>query len=203
MNSLDRRKLARFAVDALHKLPRARLYALNAESKDALACLAAAIKADRAARNLTDDDAPTAQSQMVALLERLAKAGVNLQQVRPETEPKPLPKPWIDPVTGQSLPPPTDITGKTLLRKFDPALADHYDAMERDPYGHIQSLHEAAAKREALAKATYGEQEHEINPFKTGDRKMQDAVVKSGPDELVAFYQREAADVEVPLFRRE
>ena len=29
---------------------------------------------------------------------------------------------------------------------------------------------------------------------------MQDAVVKTGPDELVAFYKREAEGVSVPLF---
>jgi hypothetical protein len=103
-------------------------------------------------------------------------------------------------VTGQSLPPPTDITGKTLLRKFDPALADHYDAMERDPYGHIQSLREAEAKHKALAAAKYDESMHQVNPWRTGSRLSQDEVVRRGPAELVAFCQREAADVEVPLF---
>ena len=46
----------------------------------------------------------------------------------------------------------------------------------------------------------YGETEHLVNPWRTGSRLCQDEVVRHGPPELVAFYQREAADVSVPLF---
>jgi hypothetical protein len=39
-------------------------------------------------------------------------------------DPKPLPKPWIDPVTNQPLLPPTDLKGKMFLRKYDPRLSE-------------------------------------------------------------------------------
>jgi hypothetical protein len=197
---MDRRKLARFAVEALRKLPHARLYALTAEAKDALACLAAAIKQDREARNLSDDDEPTAQSQMVALLERLAKAGVNLQQVRPEVEAKPLPKPWNHPLTGQPLGVPKTPDERAILAKADPLLLDLLDQLEERPYATAFKLREAEAKHKAMAAMPYGETEHLVNPWRTGSGLCQDEVVRHGPPELVAFYQREAADVSVPLF---
>jgi hypothetical protein len=197
----NRQNLIRFAIEALRQLPRARTYAVNDSAKTDLACLAAAVRQDRERRNLTDDDEPKISVSMVVLLEQLVKAGCNLQQERPEGgEPKPLPIPWIDPVTKQLLPPPTDLKGKMLLRKYDPALADHYDAMERDPYGYIQSLREDEAKRKALASVPYSETEHLANPWRIGSRKLQDELVRRGPPELVRFYQAEARDVEIPLF---
>src|SRR5439155_5545951 len=112
----------------------------------------------------------------------------------------PLPKPWIDPVTGQAIPPPSDLTGKMLLRKYDPALADHYAAMERDPYRHIQSLRDREAQRQALSAISYGKDEHAVNPFRGTNMKAQNNLIKSMTPDLVEFYKAEAKDIEIPLF---
>jgi len=198
MDDVKRQNLTRVALEALAKAKHPRAYALTNEAKNALAVLAAAIYERRNAQGRSFDDEPSAHQEMTALVEKLATAGVNILQTRPG-DPKPLPKPWTDPVTGQPLPPPTDLAGKTFLRKYDPALADHYDAMAKDPYGYVQSLREREAQRQALASIAYGKDEHAVNPFRGTDMRAQNNLIKSSP-ELVEFYKAEAADVDIPIF---
>jgi hypothetical protein len=193
-------KLMTFAMRALAQIKNHRSYALTDESKASLAVLAAALKQDRAARNLTDDDEPTAQSQMVALLERLAKAGCNLIQQRPEGEAKPLPKLWTHPLTGQLLGVPKTPEERSVLARHDPELLDLLDQLDKHPYPVTQKLREAEAKRAALAEFSYEKNEHDVNPWRSGNVQMQNAAIKSSPAELIAFYQAEARDAEIRIF---
>jgi hypothetical protein len=200
METLERKNLIKFALEAFRKLPLARLYALTDSAKMVLACLAAELKRDREARNLTDDDAPKAQSQFVGVLEHLVKAGCNLIQQRPEGEAKPLPKLWRHPISGEPLPAPQGPDERGILASTDPELLKWFDEMEKHPYKTVTKLREAEAKRKLLEAVPYTEIEHVANPWRTGSLKMQDEVVRRGPPELVTFYKAEARDVEIPIF---
>jgi hypothetical protein len=199
MDDQKRINLTRVALEALAKTKNPRTYALTAESKNALAVLAAAVYEARTAQGRSFDDEPSPRQEIAALIEKLAAAGVNILQQRPG-DAKPLPKPWVDPVTEQALPPPTDLTGKMFLRKYDPALADHYDGMEKDPYAYVQSLREREAQRQALASISYSNTEHAVNPFRGTDMKAQNNLIKSTTPDLVEFYKAEAKEVEISLF---
>jgi hypothetical protein len=189
-----RQRYTRIACEVYASTPGNRSYARNDESDNALGVMAAAYHASGG--SLDNDNRKKFGEFLLGLKPHIP----SLFQDRPG-EPKPMPKPWVDPVTGQPLPPPTDVKGKTLLRKYDPALADHYEAMERDPYGHIQQLHEREAQRAALAKIPYSSEQHETNPFRRNDKTAQAQFFKRDPD-LAKFYQAEAKDVEIPLFGR-
>jgi len=201
MEKLERKNLMTFGVNAASKLkdPRNK-YANNDQAKIVLGCVGKALKEDRAERNLVDDDEPTAESIMVVHLGHFDKAGCNLTQRRPETEEKPLPKLWLNPITQQPLPAPKSPDERAILAKHDPQLLELLDEMEARPYATTLRLRQAEEKREMLKKISYSETEHLANPWRTGNRKLQDEIVRRGPPELVAFYQREARDIELPLF---
>jgi hypothetical protein len=188
------------ALKIYNKLENNRAYALNEESRLALGALMLAIYGRRQKAGVhPHDNTFTAEDEMIEVIKKIAAAGCNVLQRRPG-DPKPLPKPWIDPVTGQPLPPPTDLKSKTLLRKYDPDLADHYDAMAADSYAHVQSLREAEAQRQTLAAIPYTAVEHNVNVFRRSDLTEQSRFEKTAPAPVVEFLKREAQDVVIDLF---
>jgi hypothetical protein len=192
MNETDRQRFTRIAREVYERIPGHRAYALTDQPASELGVLAAAYHANGG--SLDNDNRKKFGEFLLSLKPNIP----GLFQDRPG-DPKPMPKPWVDPVTGQPLPPPTDLKGKTLLRKYDPALADHYEAMARDPYAHLQSLREREAQRDALAKIPYSSEQHETNPFRRNDKTAQSRFVKRDPD-LAKFYAEEAKGVSIPLF---
>jgi hypothetical protein len=197
-----RRGLIDVALRAINKSSKhPRTYALTDESKTALGALYRAVLDSRQERGVQPTTEPTAEQEMIAVIHALDAAGCNLLQKR-RNDPKPLPKPWVDPVTQQPIPPPTDLDGKSLLRKYDPELADHYEAMERDPYGHIQKLREDEAMRRVMATVVYDENVHKLNVYRRGNQTAIGDFVKRDP-EFAKFYEAEAKPVEIPLFGRE
>ena len=135
--------------------------------------------------------------EFVEVIESLHANGVRgLIQNRPG-EPKPQPKPWVSPVTGENLPPPKTQTEKAFLRLHDPALADYFAAMEANPYQHLHALRENASKAEQARSFTYDAKAHEVNPWRSGNLTDHTNFAKQHP-ELVEFYKGESQPVELP-----
>jgi hypothetical protein len=136
-------------------------------------------------------------AEFVETIDALHKNGVRgLIQDRPG-EPKPTPKPWISPVTGEPLPPPRTQTEKAFLRQHDPALADYYDAMATNPYAHVHALRESESRREQALAFKYDADQHETNPFRNGNLSDQSKFAQRHAD-LVPFYKSEAEDTVLP-----
>jgi hypothetical protein len=180
-----------------------RAYALDEQGKVALAALARAMFVRRIEEGRSHMDAkPTPWEEFFSIIEKLAAAGANILQKRPG-EPKPAPKPWLDPVTGEALPNPwktKNLKGQTILQQRDPELAAHFQAMAADDYGTLAKMQDEAAARAAIEQIPYGEGEHAVNPFRTNDQSAQAPFIKNAPPGLVEFCQYEAHPVEIPLF---
>jgi hypothetical protein len=114
---------------------------------------------------------------------------------------KPLPKPWLDPITGAPLPPPTSLEERSVLAKVDPDLLAWYDRMEKSPYKTVADHLAEEAHRKALGGIPYGQEHHKTNPFRGNDQTAKAQLVKRDPD-LAKFYEEEAKPVEIPLFGR-
>jgi len=192
-----------FALEAYGKTKNNRAYALPDEAKVALGALARAMFVRRIEEGRSHTDAkPTSWQEFFSIIQRLADAGANVLQRRPG-EAKPLPKPWLDPITNEPLPNPwktKNLKGQSILQKRDPALAAHFQAMSEDDYGTLAKYQDAEAARVATEQIPYGETEHAVNPFRVDDLAGQSAFIKSAPAALVEFYRSEAQDVEIPLF---
>jgi hypothetical protein len=197
-NPLQERKNARdFALRVYGDTKFNRSYALTPEAEIMLSALAAAMAQQRKAEG---KDELYAEGPFKWLLNQLSQSGCNILQQRP-TDPKPLPKPWTHPITGQPLPPPTSPDERAVLAKVDPALLDWYDRMQKAPYKTLADHMAQQAFRNALSSIPYGPQEHERNPFRGKDETAKAQLVKRDP-ELAKFYQAEAVPVEIPLFGR-
>jgi hypothetical protein len=90
---------------------------------------------------------------------------------------------------------------RAIVAKTDPQLLELLDELEARPYATINKLRQAEAQRQAIMAIPYGEKEHQLNPFR-GDNKTAHAQFTKRDPELAAFYEREAKDVEVPIFGR-
>jgi hypothetical protein len=193
----DRRKAKEFALKVYTPMRFSRHYALINEATMMLSVLAAAMAQHRKSYGTKDDDLYDSES-FQKLINQLAAAGCNVLQQRP-TDPKPLPKPWTNPITGQPLPPPKGMDERSVLAKADPDLLDWYDRMEKTPYKTMADHLAAEAARTALTAIDYGEHHHKINPFLGTNETAKNLAMKGDP-ELAKFYQTEAKPVEIPLF---
>ena len=174
------------------ELPRNRFYALSDGAKTALGAFAQAwrevggsfAEKERFGDFLTNEVGP-----LVPQLFQQQPSG-----------PTPLPKPWIDPVTGAQLPNPwltNDNRAKVLLEKRDPTLAKHFQAMAKSPYEHVAQMQdaEAAGARRKLIK--YDEATHQTNPFVVGNLTETGRVTVTDP-ERAEVYKREAQPIHLP-----
>ena len=113
---------------------------------------------------------------------------------RPGPE-QPLPKMWVDEVTGQTLPNPWqtgDERGKTILRLRDPALAAFLEKFASSPYDTLASMADGKEQRQRLRDAVYARKEHDGNPWRGApDMAAQTAFVKEYPA-LVESWRWEA-----------
>ena len=135
--------------------------------------------------------------EFVEVIESLHANGVRgLIQNRPG-ESKPQPKPWIDPISGHPLPPPSTPTEKAFLRQHDPELLDHFEVMSKSPYQHVHEMRESESRREQALAFKYDADAHETNPFRTGNLTDHTNFAKHHP-ELVPFYKGEAEHVVLP-----
>ena len=101
-----------------------RSYALTPEAITMLSASAAAMAQHRKAEGKSDDEL-FAEGPFAWLINKLSQAGCNILQQRP-TDPKPLPKPWPDPITGAPLPAPQGPDERAVLAKHDPDLLAWY-----------------------------------------------------------------------------
>jgi hypothetical protein len=193
----QRRTAKEFALRVYADTKFNRSYALIPESTAMLSALAAAMAQQRKADG-KDKDELYAEGPYQWLLNELSKAGCNILQKRP-TDKKPLPKPWVNPVTGQPLPPPKGPDERGILQRTDPDLLDWYDKLEKSPYKTISDHLEREAFRNALSGIPYGPSEHARNPFLGKDQTAIGHLAKRDP-ELAKFYEEEAKPVEIPLF---
>ena len=195
-NPLTQRRDARdFALRVYADTKFHRSYALTPETTIMLSALAAAMAQHRKAEG---KDELYAEGPFQWLLNELSQAGCNILQKRP-TDTKPLPKPWIDPITGAPLPPPKSPDERAVLAKVDPDLLAWYDKLEKSPYKAVSDHLADQAFRNALSGIPYGPSEHEGNPFRGKDETSKNLLAKRDP-ELAKFYQEEAKPVEIPLF---
>jgi hypothetical protein len=110
---LQQRKTARdFALKVYADTKFNRSYALTPESTTMLSALAAAMAQQRKADGKEKDEL-FANGPFQWLINHLSQAGCNILQQRPTTQ-KPLPKPWVDPITGAPLPPPKSIEERSV-----------------------------------------------------------------------------------------
>jgi hypothetical protein len=200
-----RQAAADFSLRAYDKTKGARPYALTAEARHTLAILARAMFERRTAegRNDLDGKPPSSWQEFSDLIGVLNAAGCNLLQMRP-SDPRPLPRVWIDPVTSESLPNPfargsRNLKAQSLLQLHDPDLAAYYKAMAEDPYGTLIKLKAAETQRQSLASILYGQREHESNPFLGTNETAKGAFVKRDPL-LAEFYAEEARPVGIEIF---
>jgi hypothetical protein len=103
-----------------------------------------------------------------------------------------LPKPWLDPVTGEQLPNPwktKNLKAQSLLEKRDPQLAAHFRAMATDDYGTLAKMQDAEAHRQSLSLIQYGANEHQLNPYLGSNETAKNLFAKRDP-ELAKFYQK-------------
>jgi hypothetical protein len=129
-----------------------------------------------------------------------------LTRPKPSGEPLKMPEVWRDPVTNEVLPSPFSLEddaarlrATSALAKHDPELLAHFEAMHADPYGHVQALREAEAKRLKQVAVKYGEAEHKANPFVTGATETaKSKFIREYPD-LVETYQRETEPIHMPI----
>jgi hypothetical protein len=115
-------------------------------------------------------------------------------------DPPPLPKPWVDPVTGEQLKNPwqtNDNKAKQVLEKRDLPLAKHFQAMSRDPYGTIAALQDAAAAAKRRKLISYDAETHKANPFLLGNLTESSRFAVVDP-ERAEFYRREAKPLNLP-----
>lgn len=201
MDTKERLSAATFADEAYRKMKHNRSYALTNESRNVLGVLTQAMSQRRAAEGRNQYDAqPSSWQEFFGIIEKLNAAGCNLLQERPGDE-KPLPKAWVNPLTGQPLPPPKTPDERAIVAKTDPELLELLDELDKRPYATINKLREAEAQRQAVMAIPYGEKEHQLNPFR-GDNKTAQGQFEKRDPELAKFYEREAKDVELPLFGR-
>jgi hypothetical protein len=132
------------------------------------------------------------------LIARLNAAGCNLLQRRPG-DAKKLPKLWVNPISGQPLPPPKTPDEKGVLAKHDPELLQWFEELEKHPYKTVAAHKAAEAQRQALESLQYGADEHGMNVFLGDNETAKGEFVKRDP-ELAKFYQYEAQPVEIPIF---
>ena len=199
----QRRMSLTFGEDAYQQLPKTigyiRTYALDDTSKKALAILAEAMSQMRAAQGRNKPDSvPSPWAEFHGIIKSLADAGCNLLQQRP-ADASPLPKPWVNPITGEPLPAPTTPDEKAILAKQDPELMRWFDELTKHPYAAVAKYNEAEAQRQTLSSIQYGEKEHKLNPFRGDNQTAQGEFVKRDP-ELAKFYEVEARPVEIPIF---
>jgi hypothetical protein len=194
-----------FALKAYERMKGHRAYALDADSKNKLAILATALIQKRNAAGRADGDGtPSAQQEMTELLTKLGDAGLNLFQRRAST-PRPLPKLWLDPVSGQPLGPPKDLKERSLLEQTDPVLLAHFDSMANSPYARVLKLRQEEAQRKIIDAIPYSPDTHNptVNPFLGTDMTAQGQFEKNVNPETLAFYKYEAQPVRLDLFGKD
>src|SRR4029453_13122815 len=122
-----------------------------------------------------DGKPPSSHQEFFGIIEKLNQAGVNLLQKRP-SDPPPVPKPWLDPVTGEALPNPwktKNLKAQSVLEQRDPQLAAHFKAMAEDPYGTLAKMQDDEAQRQSLSSVAYGEAEGRLNVFCGGHERRE------------------------------
>jgi hypothetical protein len=204
METNEAEKWKQLGREHWHKLPRNRGYAGTPDVETAVGATALAWhEAGGSFSSSQPKDAETFDKFLVKLHD--IAPDMRLLQPKPHDPPK-LPEVWRDPVTNEALPNPFSLTdaaarlrATTALAKHDPELLGHFQSMHADPYGHVQALREAEAKRLRQAAVSYGEAEHRTNVFVNGASQTDKAkFVREFPD-LVETYQREAQPIQLPL----
>ena len=205
----QRKSALSFAIEAYGKMGNNRLYATDEQNQIALAALARAMFLRRIQQGRSSpDDKPSSWEEFFGIIQKLSDAGANILQKRPG-DPKPLPKPWLDPSTWSSVAESVregfrGLQAQDILARRDPDLAAHYKAVASDPYGTLAKYQDAEAARSTLQAIQYGETEHSVNPFRNAnDVSGQSVFIKNAPPGMVEFCKSEAQDVSIPLFAKE
>jgi hypothetical protein len=126
---------------ALKKIPNSRWYALDETALDSLANFGIAWLEERVSGGQRFDP-----GEFEKIIGDIVEAEPSLRQERP-SDPKPPPKPWVNPLTGQPVPPPKGIDEKGVLAERDPELLAFLEAFEKKPYQTLAALQDAEAAR--------------------------------------------------------
>jgi hypothetical protein len=186
-----------FAMRVYAALKNNRGYALTERSKTALAAIGKAILDRRIAEGKSGSAEPTHETEFTQIIQQLAAAGCNVLQQRPGDK-KPLPKLWLDPVSGLPLPPPKTLDEKGVLARRDPELLAHFEAMKKAPYQTVATYLDQETEREAAATAVYNAETHATNPYRDKNYAAMTDLVRRDP----ATAKRYAAEaLEVTIFK--
>lgn len=197
-DNITREQAQEFATRVYSRIERNRSYALTDQAKTILAGLGKAILAKRIADGgRSGSDKPTAQEEFEAVIEKLAAAGCNILQPKPQ-EKRALPKPWIDPVTGLPLTPPVGPDEEAVLASRDKALLDHYREMAKHPYKHVAKLLDEESEREMVAAQVFDAEADRGNVFRGTNETEKAEFARRNPI-LARRYQEEARPVEIPI----
>lgn len=186
-----------FALRVYGKMQGRRDYALTERAKTILAAIGKAILDRRIAEGISGSTEPTAETQFMEIIQQLADAGVNVLQQRPGDK-RPSPKLWLDPVSGQPLPPPKTLDEKGVLVRRDPELLAHFESMAKAPYATVASYLDQETERQSAAAIKYDAETHAVNPF-TGTNKTEQVDFVRRDPALAKRYQKEAKAVEIPI----
>ena len=180
------------------ELPRNRAYAATPDAQRSIGALTAGWR--EAGNSFANSDPDNGRDKFAKWLQfEVGPLVPGLFQEQP-SDPSELPKVWRDPVTNEALPNPwltNDNKAKLLLGKRDPALAAHFQAMAKDPYGHVASLQDNAAAAARRKAVKYDAETHKVNPFVTGNATVQSRLVITDPEKAEVF-KREAKPLTLP-----
>lgn len=192
-DTTNRTRFREHAKAAFKKVPNSRHYALDDAALDALAAIASEWQQERASRDLNFD--PDALAKFFG--DELAPHVPAMVQRTPGDAP-PIPKPWLDQVTGQTAKnpyadDPPDLVSITLLEQADSQLAAHLKRIAGGiTYSYLHELRQGEARRARLAKIQYGAAEHERNPFRKADAITEQSRLMTDDPELAVVYKAEA-----------
>jgi hypothetical protein len=145
-----------------------------------------------------DGKPPSSHQEFFGIIEALNSAGCNLLQKRPG-EAKPLPKLWLNPLSGEALGPPSTPDERAILAKHDPELMALLDELKERPYAVTQRLRDDEAQRQSLMSVVYDEAAHRLNPYRGDNETAKGELMRRDPL-LGQFFEQEARDVEMPIF---
>src|SRR5262249_10156397 len=133
-------------------------------------------------------------------LSKLSDAAPEMRLVQPRpSEPLKMPELWINPLSGQPLPPPKGPDERAILAKTDSELLGLLDEMEARPYATVKKLRDAEEKRVRQAAVKYCEAEHRANVFANGASETEKAKFTRDYPGLVEIYKRETEPIQLPF----
>lgn len=180
-------------VETLRKIPDCRYWAPSEQEVEGLAVFGASWLEER-----VENGQKYAPNEFEKLMEQLVQANPSLRRPKLE-EPVQVPKPWLNPITGQPLGLPKTPDEKAVLARRDFTLLKLMEDLEKKPYQTVLRLQEEKERAARLAAIKYGEAEHKTNPFlhETNQSRLAE-FVKQDPERAQVFEWEAKTKISLP-----